>query len=1267
MESLALIDSGATISLISEKLVQNKLKGLAQFAPRVTDANGNEIPILGQIPCQITTPEGKLNEFILVYKDLGKLNVSMILGMNILNNADLNFALRLAKFRVGREKSPNNSQIEVKIPDNNIIELDRPPSTRGIKIEKEVSTPKGPLNPPDQSEERPDAGESRTDNPEGEGHGDKVPSNKVPPAEDGESKVKPQVTPLCPNMEGAPEHPSTSTPELNNMVNFHALEDIVIKPNSMTIVSTKANNKIKGKTLMLNSCEFKRGVHTANICSKEKEGTIVINLLNLSDKKVKITQGTKLCTGHIIENEKIRIITDDKNSGESNGDKKPRKLTEDDILCEMEGQKESLLELLNKYRHAVWLKDEPLGTYTKDSLQIKLMENRIVNKPQYRIPHSKKEELDKCIQNMLKEGIIKRSKSPYNSPLIVIQKSNGEIRPVIDYREINKITQPLSFPLPRISDLLNSMGEAKIISSLDLASAYHQCNVYPDDREKTAFTVNNSKYEFQRVPFGLTGAPGYFSRIINDILYPILGSQVFCYLDDIIVVSKNIEDHFIQLQQVLHRLGEANIKLKLEKCKFFASEVNFLGYKISEKGLKMDPRRVEVIKQMPSPKCKKELQALLGCVNYYRLFIREFADIAEPLYELLRKNKRYEWGPRQEEAVKKLKKALGETPILKFPDFKRPFILHTDASLTGIGACLLQKHNGVLHPISFFSKCLSETQRNYSVTKREFLALVWGLEQNRHLILGYPVHIYTDHFPLTGILEKQTKDACLQRWALLVQEYAARIHYLPGKENWLADSLSRLNDRKITENSAENIPQELNDNLMERVNQISELSSFFPKKSPWTEDQLRQKQLKDPECIKIKKAMKNDINLSPKINKFKLIKGLLYVHRTISRGPLRDEFMVPYVPDELMADAFKVIHSDTTAGHKGHERTLKLFVKNFYNSRESTILKDLVNKCEQCIKAKGIPKEIPIQKYPIPTRPFHTISIDLLGPLKRSAKYNRYIFVCRDTTTRYTILRALENKETDSIIEALREIISHYGSSKVVVSDNAQEFISEKLKKFLSFYNSKKVEVSPYHPSSNGVVERINTEVAKLLRMYCNHYQWEWDDLLPTIQLTINSTYHSHIKETPFFALYAFDSSSVSLDSPKIDYRDDDLNTHLSRVKEIRKHCHSSLLKAQDYYTDYTNRNRQEKSIKVGQRVWAKIDNNKKAKLDYPIDGPFVVIGTKGKSFKIKSEFSPEVFTVHPDKLVIGRGNAIPSKDSNPPLSPAIVTKKYNLRDRVKK
>ena len=537
------------------------------------------------------------------------------------------------------------------------------------------------------------------------------------------------------------------------------------------------------------------------------------------------------------------------------------------------------------------------------------------------------------------------------------------------------------------------------------------------------------------------------------------------------------------------------------------------------------------------------------------------------------------------------------------------------------------------------------------------LALIFALEQFRHLILHYAVSVYTDHRPLLGILTKATKDAAITRWALLVQEYKINLYYLPGKENIFSDMLSRLVDVR---DKCETLQDQLDDKLIEKVNLVNNeeepLNSYIPPKAPWTEEELRREQQSDEKTQAMRKALRESVKENTlKLTVYKVLKDILYVYRSTKRAKFREEYVVPYVPDSLMPKAFNLIHNATTAAHSGYERTLRNFKKNFYNAKESQLVKDWCEKCESCIKAKRSTKPVPIAKYPIPEKPFTALSSDILSGIPLTKKGNKYILVIRDFTTRYSIFEAMPRKEADCIIEALRRVISNYGSCESLLTDNAQEYKSEKLKKFCNFFNIRKVEYSPFSPQSGGISERSNRELNKFLRMYVNDMNLnDWDELLPVLQLTVNNTYNQTIKETPFFALFGYDSPTVSLNPPKINYGEDNLSYHLNRVTKIRQHCRQTLLKTQDAYTDRTNSNRKNKSIHVGQRVFADLKKHigHHKKLDFPIAGPLQVIGTKGRAFRLKTTGeTDQEYVVHPDNIIISPSQLTPPLHDPKPVS----------------
>ena len=1209
-----LVDTGATRSLIAERLVKNK-QIIRPTTSIIVDASNSRIPLIGEVLGNIKTNTGSFTEKLLVVSENSALKMPFILGMNILDKAIIDIPNKEIRFTQlgGSNMTKEGDELSITIES---YTLDRESGNSQIEI---------------------------------------INSSQLKDINDKDvEKLKGQN---------------------KDEVNIHLLRDMVVKENAITVCSIEAPKNLKsGDIVVTHFSEHKGGIVTPNCVSKVSEGKITLNIVNIHDTPKYLKQGTRICTANLLKEEQLHKL------GEGQPKQLDREvrlepLTEDDIIC---GDKEvsgKLVHLLNSYRHTVWKDDEPLGKFNGSPMEIQLTQNKVVNKAPYRIPHALQEKMQEHLDRMLQEGIITRSSSSYNSPLLIVPKGDNDIRPCIDYRGLNAITKPICYPIPRILELLSQLKDIKVMSSIDLASAYHQCPIREQDQEYTAFTFKNTKYQFRRVPFGLTSAPSYFSRIIQETLFHLLGDSVTAYFDDIIIYSANKEDHLQKIEQVLTSLAKVNLKIKLQKSQFFVEKVKFLGYVISNKGLQMDQARVDSIKQMPDPDNKRKVQIFLGICNYFRQFIKGFASIAEPLYKLLRKNTKFEWTEKQKQAVQILKERLSTAPILKFPDFSRTFHIYSDASDYGIAGCLMQCHDGILHPLSYASRSLNPAQRNYSTTKKEALALTFTLENYRDLVLHYKVQVYTDHAPLLAIMKKRTKDACITRWTLLIQEYGVNLNYLPGKRNIFSDAASRL--IKVQQN-CEDVTKELEDKLVSKINSLAEevdcpyLDSLIPEKMPWTEEELREHQKKDKTCREIVESLLSPAKeTTTKVTKFRILKDLLYVYRKITRGPIDEQYLVPYIPTTLMGRALRTLHDETTAGHKGPQRTLQYFVKNGFNKQETKIITDYCNNCEVCIQAKAAPKAIPIGKYPVPVRPFETISSDLIGPLPLTESGNRYIMVVRDFTTRYTLLVPIRNKEADNIINGLRQVISNYGSSRTLLTDNAREYTSEKMVSFCKFYNISKREVTPYHPSSQGIVERINREVNKFLRIYSHTLNTgEWDDLLPVLQLTINNTYNASLGETPFYALYGYDSPTTTWNPPKLNYSETDLAIRLKKVAAVRNYCREHVLKIQSQFTTRINANRKDKPVEIGDRVFAKLNKHQAmSKLDLPISGPFTITEKKGNKLTIKSMTTHDTFHIHSDSIISNVKNHMTNMTNTVDRNESMSTSEkkvtpYNLRPR---
>ncbi|EGD79431.1 hypothetical protein PTSG_12973 [Salpingoeca rosetta] len=447
------------------------------------------------------------------------------------------------------------------------------------------------------------------------------------------------------------------------------------------------------------------------------------------------------------------------------------------------GQQHQLQRLLEEFKDAFAKPGEPLTKAMLPSMRIETGDTPPVARRPYRLSHHESEVVERIVKDHIAAGIVRPSFSPWASPVILIKKKTGEYRLVVDYRRLNAVSVPDAYPLPRLDDTLEAMAGAKFFSSLDLASAYHQVPLHPDDCSKTAFVTKNGVFEYTVVPFGLRNAPGHFQRCINTVLADVAG--VSMYLDDIVIFSPTFDAHLATLRTVLERLRAVNLQLRRDKCSFIQDELEYLGHLVSKHGVKPNPAKIDAIFSMPAPKDVRELRAFLGMAGFYRRFVDKFAEIGAPLYALLRDGTEFKFGEPQQVAFRRLKAALASSPVLVYPDFARPFTLATDASGVGLGAVLQQRQDGdgKLRPVAFISRVLNKAERKYSVTEQECLALVWAVKKFRPYLHGQRFTVVTDHRALQWLRNLKDPTGRLGRWALALQDMDFDVVHKPGTEN----------------------------------------------------------------------------------------------------------------------------------------------------------------------------------------------------------------------------------------------------------------------------------------------------------------------------------------------------------------------------------------------------------------------------------------------------------------------------------------------------
>lgn len=438
------------------------------------------------------------------------------------------------------------------------------------------------------------------------------------------------------------------------------------------------------------------------------------------------------------------------------------------------------------------MKDTPSKDATVEPIKINLKDDTPISVHPYQIPDKKKEAVKQEIDNLLRDGIIRPSTSPWNFPAVVVPKPDGSVRICVNYQKLNSQTVPDPFPLPRMEAITNEASKAKWITTLDLAKGFHQVPVHQDSVAKTSFLTDFGKYEYVRMPFGIMNGPSHFQRCLSGIL----GNtpRTSAYIDDIVIFSNNFEQHLEDIEAVMTLLSEYNLTAKPAKAKFCMDSVTFLGHHIGQGKIRPTQVKVEAFQQFPQPSTKKKLRTFLGATNFYRRFIKHYATIASPLYPYLKKDSpdKFTLSRQAEAAFEKLKAAITSVDFLVSPDPDRQYQLATDASTTGVGAVLSQKDDeGRERPVAYFSRKLLQYQRNYSATELELLALVLSVQHFAPYLLGATFTVTTDHKALLQWRKLKTANGRLARWALILQPYDFTIEYRKGEENGNADALSR--------------------------------------------------------------------------------------------------------------------------------------------------------------------------------------------------------------------------------------------------------------------------------------------------------------------------------------------------------------------------------------------------------------------------------------------------------------------------------------------
>lgn len=793
--------------------------------------------------------------------------------------------------------------------------------------------------------------------------------------------------------------------------------------------------------------------------------------------------------------------------------------------------------------------------------------------------------IHQAVDMMLREEIIEPSSSDWSLPVVPVTKRDSQdVRLCLDARKLNERTKRDAYPLPHQNRILSHLGPVKYLSTIDLSQAFLQIPLNVNSRKYTAFSIpGRGLFQFTRLPFGLVNSPATLSKLMDRVLgHGALEPAIFVYLDDIVVASRTFEDHIRKLRDLANRLREANLCINIKKSKFCCQELPYLGYILSQEGLRPNPDRVQAIMGYQVPKSVRQLRRFLGMVNYYRRFIANFSELTSTLTDLLKnKPKRVEWNMAADNAFREIKERLISAPVMANPNFTLPFTVQTDASDNAIAGVLTQVHNGEEKVIAYHSEKLRGAELNYHAAEKEGLAALRCIEKFRGYIEGTKFTLVTDSAALTFIMRAKWRSSSrLSRWSITLQQFDLEIRHRKGKENIVPDALSR---------SLESLDAEPEDGWYKKL--------FVGVSS-------------DPE----------------KYVDFKIVDNKLYKFIASKADTMDYHFEWKHcVPASLRTQIIRNEHDGNL--HIGYEKCVEKIKRSYYWPRMAADIKKHISKCESCKANKHptVSTAPQMGNQRVATKPFQIICMDYIQSLPRSKHGNAHLLVVMDIFSKYCLLAPVKKISAVNLCKILEEQwFRKLSTPQIVITDNATTFRSREFQNLMANYDIKHW-ASARHRSQANPAERLNRTINAMIRTYVKDDQKLWDSKISEIEFILNNTIHSCTKFSPHCVLYGHEIITKGSQHKLETNKELDDVERMDRLRGVSRKMYdlvtAQLLKTHDDTKKrYDLRHkRYSPMFDIGQRIYKRsfrlssAGNRFNAKLG-PQYTPCVVIAKKGTS-----------------------------------------------------
>lgn len=802
----------------------------------------------------------------------------------------------------------------------------------------------------------------------------------------------------------------------------------------------------------------------------------------------------------------------------------------------------SLCPLDRKHLSDLFMSDyvepnRPAEPETKFEMKIIVDPNHVpfFYKPR-RLSYAEKIAVREIVSDLLDKNVIRKSNSEYSSPIVLIRKKTNDYRLCVDYRSLNKITLRDNFPIPLIEDQLDQLKDKNYFSRLDLKNAFYFVDMDKSSIKYTSFVTPDAQYEFLKMPFGLKNSPSVFMRFIHNIFKDLLEQQkILIYIDDLMIATKTVQENLSILKEVFNLLVQNKLTLRLDKCSFLYTEITHLGYVINGTQIRPSDSHLKAIKEYPMPHNAKQLHSFIGLASYFRKFVQNFSIIAGPLYNLLKKDAQFIFGPDQIKSFHTLKDLLVSKPVLALYSPKAETQVHCDASSYGYAGILMQKQSDLkFHPVFFYSQRTTEAESKQHSFVLELKAIVNTLNRFRVYLQGISFKIFTDCNSVAAALKKKDINPKIMRWSLILENFDFSLEHRSGTNMKHVDALSRCFEGVL----------------------ILEENSF--------ERNLSIKQSQDLKINEIKSSLEKSQS-----KLFELYNGLVYRKQ--------NGLLLFYVPESMESNVIRTCHDDL--GHVGTDKCVQAIMENYWFPEMRNKVKIYISNCLKCIvySPDSGKREGYLHNIPKGDKPFNVLHLDHLGPFEKSKqKGNKYILGVVDAFSKFLKIYPCKTTNTAEVIKHLNEYSSHYSKPSKVITDRGSAFTSNAFKEYLETQNISHGLIATGVPRANGQIERYNRFIVPMVAKLTESPD-RWDQVLHEVEFAVNNSINRSTGQTP--AKLLFGMNQVGSINDHLKFFLSSINDKSENLDNLRETASNKIKQCQEYNKYYHDQKHKEAKL----------------------------------------------------------------------------------------